>query len=92
MLAAAMLVGLTVKTPLASVRATFTVSPMKRPVTAKVCCWLFSRSVEKVSDAGLTTSVGVAACAVPVMGTVTELAPLLLRVRVALVVPAAVGA
>ena len=75
--------------PLASLRVRVTSSLIKRPVTANVL--VLSLSVNESAD-GLTIKVGVAACAVPVMGTVTELAPVLLKVSVAVVLPAAMGA
>ena len=78
--------------PLASVSVNVTLLVIKRPVI-----WSFLTAgalvdVEKVSELVLTVNDGVAACAVPLMLTVLLGAPELVRVSVAVVLPAAVGA
>ena len=92
MLLMGIVVGETLNTPLGSVRATVTSPVRKRPVTSIVLLIDDDSVAPKFSASGLTKTVGTRGCATPVMGTVTASAPSLVRVSVAWLLPAAVGA
>ena len=90
-LAAVMVVGVTLNTPLLSFKVTVTLLVRNRPVTVKVFVTVEVRLALKLSDAGSTLIVGTLACAVPVTFNVTSSAPSLESVRTALALPTLVG-